>query len=201
MVNQLQAGCIVFVVLFVPSELGYNHIVPPWQHYYPRVINQWSFPKAGRPERVRSGHGRYRMLPRGAELTCDFPPTAHILSNIIWERADLGALRSLDEIYKSVGETREYSVLGRPKGSTLHLHNISPTDRGLYRCLATAVDPNRGRMHTLFQDVPFYPDFRQVSKRLQLHRSRQSCCRSNNLYKDYARQSSFLLKSSSLYLS
>uniref|UniRef100_A0A0A9X746 Immunoglobulin superfamily member 2 n=1 Tax=Lygus hesperus TaxID=30085 RepID=A0A0A9X746_LYGHE len=137
------------------------------------------------------------MSPHGAELLCDFPSSAIIVSNVIWERADLGALRDLDQLYKSVGESREYAVVGRPNGSTLKLHNVGPVDRGLYRCMATAADPSSNAVFTLFQDVPFYPEFGYLAKQhphahahsLPLPPPRPPpCCRMKEVFRDFHHQ-------------
>jgi hypothetical protein len=48
-----------------------------------------------------------------------------------------------------------------PTGSTLLILNPSPLDKGLYRCLASAVDlssPVR-KTTSVFQDIEFYPHF------------------------------------------
>ncbi|XP_075229921.1 uncharacterized protein LOC142329323 isoform X2 [Lycorma delicatula] len=128
------------------------HIYIAWASYDEQIH--------GRPPRLRVGQGRYRMMPAGAQLMCDFPDTMMLMiSNIVWERADLGHGNSLDDIYRDHGIQQDYILLSRPRGSTLHLLDVTPLDRGLYRCIASALDPNTGNTVTLFQDVHFYPIF------------------------------------------
>ncbi|BET02776.1 Hypothetical protein NTJ_15594 [Nesidiocoris tenuis] len=174
-----------FMVIPPQCSASFDGQVLPWRHYY-RVLNQYSGPKAGRPERIRVGHGRYRMSLQGAELLCDFPSTSVLVSNVVWERADLGALRDLDQLYKSLGQSRAYAVTTRPNGSTLTLANVSPVDQGLYRCMATAMDPSTNAMFTLFQDIPFYPDFGAYRSRPEPHYYRPPpCCRSKDPLRVY----------------
>lgn len=67
--------------------------------------------------------------------------------------------RDLNTLYRRHGITHQYDIHTRAHGSTLHLFDITPLDRGLYRCLATALDPSANQVVTLFQDTEFYPDF------------------------------------------
>uniref|UniRef100_T1HLR5 Uncharacterized protein n=1 Tax=Rhodnius prolixus TaxID=13249 RepID=T1HLR5_RHOPR len=157
-----QLVCLSIISALEPTLAGFSssQIELPWQQYFPPTKSHWKLPKSGRPERFRLGKGRFRVTHKGADIDCEFPPSTLILSNINWERADLGANGNLDIMYKTLGESREFAVIGRPKGSTLHFFGHSPLDRGLYRCMATALDPIAGRTVTVFQDVPFFPNFR-----------------------------------------
>lgn len=67
--------------------------------------------------------------------------------------------RDLNLLYRRYGITHQYDIHNRPRGSTLHLFDVTPLDRGLYRCLASAVDPSTNQMITLFQDTAFNPEF------------------------------------------
>lgn len=67
--------------------------------------------------------------------------------------------RDLSTLYRRHGISHQYDIHIRPHGSTLHLFDVNPLDRGLYRCLATALDPGTNQVVTLFQDTEFYPDF------------------------------------------
>nr|CAD7572009.1 unnamed protein product [Timema californicum] len=127
----------------------------PWWH---RGDEPWYYPT--RPTRVRLGQGRYRLLnPSDAELNCDFPDSEHIISNVVWVRADLAEpdVRSLYRLHKERGRDAYSKVTGHVRGSTLYLHRVTPLDTGLYRCLATSRGPG-GRVQTVFQDVHFVPD-------------------------------------------
>ncbi|XP_023714237.1 uncharacterized protein LOC111868065 [Cryptotermes secundus] len=96
------------------------------------------------------GTGSYRMLsPADAELQCRFPDSENIVSNVVWLRGDPRRL------YR-VSDARN-GVLYYPKGSVLYLKQVTPYDAGLYRCMATARNPDNGKTHTVFQDVDFYP--------------------------------------------
>ncbi|RZF40866.1 hypothetical protein LSTR_LSTR003376 [Laodelphax striatellus] len=148
-----------YVVLLVKTTLS-SIYHPSWQQYYPQ--RKWTLYEEQihyRPARTRAGFGRYRLLPVGAELICDFPDNLVTVSNIIWERADLGDNNSLDEIYRQHGIQQDYILFTRPHGSTLRFLDITPLDRGLYRCIVTALEPTSGKRLTLFQDVHFYPIF------------------------------------------
>ncbi|CAH0746925.1 unnamed protein product [Bemisia tabaci] len=146
-----------FLLNLVRCEIG--GLSPAWQQYFPDTT--WAtYPEQlhYRPSRLRIGQGSYRMLPpTSAELNCDFPDSMLMLSNIVWERADMG-MRDLNTLYRRHGIPHQYDVHVRPRGSTLHLFDVSPIDRGLYRCIATAMDPANNRVITLFQDTEFYPD-------------------------------------------
>lgn len=79
------------------------------------------------------------------------------LQNIVWERVDPG--RADKELaMRRMGEVQTYDMHLRPKGSTLHFHDVTPLDKGLYRCLASSVDRLTGESQTVFQDTDFYPD-------------------------------------------
>lgn len=96
------------------------------------------------------GRGSYQMLPPAdAELRCRFPASDNIVSNVVWVRSDLKRL------YR-VRDPRN-GVLHHPKGSVLYLKRVTPHDVGLYRCMATARNPDTGVTQTVFQDVDFYP--------------------------------------------
>ncbi|XP_065209367.1 uncharacterized protein LOC135837871 [Planococcus citri] len=148
---------IFIIVSVVVSEIA----TPVWQQYYPGNHAWASISELqNRFRRVRMGQGRYRMMPTGnAEVTCEFPDSMLMISNIIWERADMGT-RDLSSLYRRHGISHQYDIHTRPHGSTLHLFDVNPLDRGLYRCLATALDPGTNQVVTMFQDTEFYPDFR-----------------------------------------
>ena len=67
--------------------------------------------------------------------------------------------RDLNRLYRRHGITHQYDVHMRPQGSTLHLFDVTPLDRGLYRCLTTALDPTTNQLVTLYQDTRFSPEF------------------------------------------
>ncbi|CAH1395970.1 unnamed protein product [Nezara viridula] len=163
----------------------------PWHQYYKPSLQRWEPASSGRPARTRAGYGRYRMVPGGAELTCQFPSNYNIISNIIWERADMGALKSLDELYKRAGEEQEYRVVSWRSGSRLQLRAPGLLARGLYRCIATAAGPDHRRHLTLFQDVPFYP---AVGSGWRSGHVNGRCCRSLS-YDDFSHQSAYVLES------
>ncbi|KAG8323122.1 hypothetical protein J6590_009767 [Homalodisca vitripennis] len=82
-----------------------------------------------------------------------------MLQNVVWERADLGDRNSLNNIYRSFGLPHAFTIHTRPSGSTLHLLTASPLDKGLYRCIVSAVDtasPESPAL-TVFQDIEFLP--------------------------------------------
>lgn len=59
---------------------------------------------------------------------------------------------------RRTGEVQTYDMHLRSRGSTLHFHEVTLLDRGLYRCLASSVDRLTGEPLTIFQDTDFYPD-------------------------------------------
>ncbi len=67
--------------------------------------------------------------------------------------------RDLNSLYRRHGITHQYDVHIGIHGSTLHLFDVTPLDRGLYRCLASALDPATNQLVTLFQDTEFNPEF------------------------------------------
>ncbi|XKL59870.1 hypothetical protein PGB90_000886 [Kerria lacca] len=147
------------IFLFFSSVLS-QFMNPVWQQYYP-ASHTWATISEiqNRFRRIRMGKGQYRMLPSGnAEISCEFPDSMLMISNVIWERADMGT-RDLNVLYRRHGITHQYDVHTRPHGSTLHIFDVTPLDRGLYRCLASALDPNTNQMVTLFQDTEFNPEF------------------------------------------
>ncbi|XP_015377027.1 PREDICTED: uncharacterized protein LOC107171307 [Diuraphis noxia] len=79
------------------------------------------------------------------------------LQNIVWERVDPGKADK-EMAMRRMGEVQTYDMHLRPKGSTLHFHDVTPLDKGLYRCLASSVDRLTGEPQTVFQDTDFYPD-------------------------------------------
>jgi len=80
------------------------------------------------------------------------------LQNIVWERVDPGKADKEMAMRRWTGEPRTYDMHLRSKGSTLHFHDVTPLDKGLYRCLASSVDRLTGESQTVFQDTDFYPD-------------------------------------------
>lgn len=80
-----------------------------------------------------------------------------VLQNIVWERVDPGKADK-EMAMRRMGEVQTYDMHLRPKGSTLHFHDVTPLDKGLYRCLASSVDRLTGEPQTVFQDTDFYPD-------------------------------------------
>ncbi|XP_054276460.1 uncharacterized protein LOC128995467 [Macrosteles quadrilineatus] len=137
-------------------------VFPAWQQYFPP--RKWAFYDEqvhGRPGRVRVGRGHYRLGPAGAELICNFPPHLKLVSNVVWERADLGDRNSLNQIYRRFGISHEFTVQYNPTGSALRILNPGPLDKGLYRCLASAVDLSSPARHSMsiFQDIEFFPKF------------------------------------------
>lgn len=79
------------------------------------------------------------------------------LQNIVWERVDPGKADK-EMAMRRMGEVQTYDMHLRPKGSTLHFHDVTPLDKGLYRCLASSVDRLTGEPQTVFQDTDFYPN-------------------------------------------
>lgn len=75
----------------------------------------------------------------------------------MWERVDLGKADK-ERAMRRTGEVQTYDMHLRPRGSTLHFHDVTPLDKGLYRCLASSVDRLTGESQTVFQDTDFYPD-------------------------------------------
>lgn len=71
-------------------------------------------------------------------------------------------MQDLGSLYKRHGITHQYDVHQKPHGSTLHLFDVTPLDRGLYRCITTAMDPITGQVATLFQDTEFFPDYNSL---------------------------------------
>lgn len=67
--------------------------------------------------------------------------------------------KDLDVLYRRHGILLQYDVHIKPFGSILHLFDVTPLDRGLYRCLTTALDPSNNQLVTLFQDTEFTPEF------------------------------------------
>ncbi|XP_021926298.1 uncharacterized protein LOC110833029 [Zootermopsis nevadensis] len=99
----------------------------------------------------RRGNGSYQMLSQSdAQLQCRFPNSGDIISNIVWVRADLGKL------YR-VPDGRNGVLQNHPGRSSLFLGKVTAHDSGLYRCVATARDPDTALTHPVFQDVDFYP--------------------------------------------
>ncbi|XP_066905388.1 uncharacterized protein [Halyomorpha halys] len=180
---------LVVVALLFPQVFAFEQF--PWHQYYKPSLQRWEPASSGKPTRIRAGYGRYRMVPGGAELTCQFPSNYNIISNIIWERADMGALKSLDEMYKRAGEEQEYRVISWTNGSRLQLRAPSSLARGLYRCMATALNPNYTHQVTVFQDVPFYPNLESNWRSDHLN---QRCCRSLS-YDDFRHHSAYVLES------
>uniref|UniRef100_A0A8D8XVJ5 Ig-like domain-containing protein n=1 Tax=Cacopsylla melanoneura TaxID=428564 RepID=A0A8D8XVJ5_9HEMI len=152
--------------LYYLTLCGSEILSPAWQQYFPST-QSWSHQSTGsyqaetlnlRPPRHRVGQGRYRLIPpTSAELNCDFPESMLMISNVVWERADIGG-RDLHQIYKRAGVPHQYDVHIRPRGSTLHIFDVTPLDRGIYRCIATGMDPSTNRVVTLFQDTDFFPE-------------------------------------------
>ncbi|XP_059490416.1 uncharacterized protein LOC132205400 [Neocloeon triangulifer] len=130
--------------------------------------------------RTRVGQGFFRVLSGGrdAELRCDFP-TNDLISNIVWERVTdptgrsytyhplyFGDLSQREFYYDGTAASPNYyarsTVLQRPEGASLYLRDISPSDAGVYRCMASRRVPHSigkwaSAVETVFQDVFFYP--------------------------------------------
>ncbi|VVC31344.1 Immunoglobulin-like domain,Immunoglobulin-like fold [Cinara cedri] len=107
--------------------------------------------------RLRVGSGWWKLVPpTGAEINCEFPSSIPVISNVVWERVDPGKADK-EKAMRRMGEVQTYDMHLRPRGSTLHLHDVSQLDKGLYRCLASSVNKLTGEPQTVFQDTNFYP--------------------------------------------
>ncbi|CAB3379576.1 Hypothetical predicted protein [Cloeon dipterum] len=130
--------------------------------------------------RTRVGQGFFRFMSGGrdAELRCDFP-THDLISNIVWERVTDSTGRSYayhplffrdlsqrEFFYDRTAADPHYyarsTVLQRPEGASLYLRDVSASDAGVYRCLASRRVPHSigkwaSAVETVFQDVPFFP--------------------------------------------
>merc|ERR1711941_208643 len=94
---------------------------------------------------VNLGRGTFRILRNGrdAELSCEFPRGSHLISNVIWERADRGRGR---QSYYNDYRRSSLNLLGHRSsvrrlgdyGSILTIRDYdSSADSGVYRCTAT----------------------------------------------------------------
>ncbi|CAH1726288.1 unnamed protein product [Aphis gossypii] len=137
---------------FQKGHIPYNK----WGFY--NRIDTASATETKKTRRLRIGSGWWKLVPpTGAEINCEFPSTVPVISNIVWERVDPGKVDK-EMAMRRMGEVQTYDMHLRPKGSTLHFHDVTPLDKGLYRCLASSVDRLTGEPQTVFQDTEFYPD-------------------------------------------
>ncbi|KAK4015829.1 hypothetical protein OUZ56_030801 [Daphnia magna] len=99
------------------------------------------------------GQGQVRVNGQDAELTCQFPPTFDIISNIVWEKLERNGVDSwaLDR------QDPRFSIRQQSMaGSRLVIGEYSARDEGVYRCIATRRDNTHFRQtRTVYQDIPF----------------------------------------------
>ncbi|XP_050534287.1 uncharacterized protein LOC126901674 [Daktulosphaira vitifoliae] len=188
MIHFLCAAVLAAVSLLHTTSVITEVLRPTWQQYYPGQhaygiryfeklastrenfekgipYNKWGFYNRmdvtlnnNKKRRLRMGSGWYKLVPpTGAEINCEFPTTVRVISNIVWERVDPGKADK-EFALRRLGEVQTYDMHLRPKGSTLHLHDVTPLDRGLYRCMVSSMDKLTGETLTIFQDTAFYPD-------------------------------------------
>ncbi|XP_050429075.1 uncharacterized protein LOC126838586 [Adelges cooleyi] len=188
MATYLPRTAIVAAVCLLQTAVIAEILRPVWQQYYPghhaygiRYFeklasirenfekgvphNKWGFynrmdvtSNSNKKRRLRMGSGWYKLVPpTGAEINCEFPSTVPVISNIVWERVDPGKVDK-EFALRRLGEMQTYDMHLRPRGSTLHFHDVTPLDKGLYRCMASSVDKLTGESQTIFQDTEFYPN-------------------------------------------
>jgi len=121
---------------------------------------------------VNLGRGTFRILRNGrdAELSCEFPRGSHLISNVIWERADRGRGR---QSYYNDYRRSSLNLLGHRSsvrrlgdyGSILTIRDYdSSADSGLYRCTATRSYSGyssgySGSRESVYMEVDFRPRY------------------------------------------
>jgi len=122
-------------------------------------------------DRVNLGRGSYRLLNNGrdVEMTCEFPSGSHLISNIVWERADQGRDYYTYNSYRSntlgyLGGRMSVRSYGAD-GSILTIRDFDTSrDAGRYRCLATRTyrgysSYSSGNRETVYMEVDFNPRY------------------------------------------